>query len=75
MPFDAAAPTMIERIERALVLLAYLIELDGDLVSLSWVVSAPRQHLEGGSLSTAFAQQGYYFHQVASGSWQIDDRD
>jgi hypothetical protein len=31
MPFDAAPPiTLIERTERALVLLAYLIELDGD---------------------------------------------
>jgi hypothetical protein len=32
MPFDAAAsPPMIERMERALVLLAYFIELDGDV--------------------------------------------
>jgi hypothetical protein len=31
MPFDAAAPpTMVERIERALVLLAYFMEQDGD---------------------------------------------
>jgi hypothetical protein len=32
MPFDAPpSPTLIERIERALVLLAYFIELDGDV--------------------------------------------
>jgi hypothetical protein len=32
MPFDAPPPpSLVERIERALVLLAYLIELDGDV--------------------------------------------
>jgi hypothetical protein len=32
MPFDASLPpNMIERIERALVLLAYFIEVDGDI--------------------------------------------
>jgi len=32
MPFDAPpSPSLVERIERALVLLAYFIELDGDV--------------------------------------------
>ena len=32
MPFDApSSPSLVERIERALVLLAYFIELDGDV--------------------------------------------
>jgi len=32
MPFDGPpSPTLVERIERALVLLAYFVELDGDV--------------------------------------------